>query len=65
MSTMSDRPAFSRVDLSPPRLSDRYGADRLDALYRRAAADRERFRAQQREAMRPGFLERLINRLRR
>ena len=33
---------FARLDSSPPRLSDMYGEARLDALYRRAAADRAR-----------------------
>ena len=60
-----NRPSFQRVDQSPPRLSDRYGAERLDALYRRAAADRDRFRQQQLIAMRPTLLERLLNRFRR
>lgn len=61
----SDQSQFSRVDLSPPRLSDRHGAERLDALYKRAAADRDRFRERQLLAMQPTFFERLIARLRR
>ncbi len=46
-----------RTDHSPPRLSDMYGEARLDALYRRAAADRARFEA--RSVRRPGLLARL------
>jgi hypothetical protein len=60
-----EQPAFHRVDQSPPRLSDRYGAERLDALYRRAAADRDRFRQQQLIAMQPSLLERLLGKFRR
>jgi len=52
----------ARLDHSPPRLSDMYGEARLDALYRRAAADRARFREQQ--MRRPGFFARIAERLR-
>ncbi|MEG3165439.1 hypothetical protein U1701_12625 [Sphingomonas sp. PB2P19] len=52
----------ARLDHSPPRLSDMYGEARLDALYRRAAADRARFHDQQ--ARRPGLLARITERLR-
>ncbi len=51
-----------RLDQSPPRLSDMYGEARLDALYRRAAADRARFQAQ--SAKRPGLFARLAEMLR-
>ena len=53
---------FARLDSSPPRLSDMYGEARLDALYRRAAADRARFRDQQ--LHRPGFFARIVEKLR-
>lgn len=62
---VDDRLPFQRIDRSPPRISDRYGAERLDALYRRAAADRDRFRQQQLIAMQPSLLERFLNRFRR
>lgn len=52
---------YVRLDRSPPRLSDMYGEARLDALYRRAAADRARFLERQ---GRPGFFTRLADRLR-
>lgn len=51
-----------RIDRSPPRLSDMYGEARLDALYRRAAADRARFEA--RSVRRPGLLSRIAALLR-
>ncbi len=51
-----------RLDHSPPRLSDMYGEARLDALYRRAAADRARFEA--RAKRRPGFFARIAEMLR-
>jgi hypothetical protein len=52
----------ARLDHSPPRLSDMYGEARLDALYRRAAADRARFLEQQ--VRRPGLFARIAGRLR-
>lgn len=52
---------YVRLDNSPPRLSDMYGEARLDALYRRAAADRARFQERQE---RPGLFARLVERLR-
>ena len=63
MSTLSDPPIFNRTDISPPRLSDRYGAERLDAVYRRAAADRDRFREQQAMAQQSSLVERVLSRL--
>lgn len=47
-----------------PRISDLYGEARLDVLYRRAAADRDRFARQQASALQPGPIGRLIAKLR-
>lgn len=55
---------YVRLDNSPPRLSDTYGEARLDALYRRAAADRARFQERLQQQERPGFFARLVERLR-
>ena len=52
----------ARIDHSPPRLSDMYGEARLDALYRRAAADRARFYEQRQRPA--GLIARIIERLR-
>jgi hypothetical protein len=59
---VQESPMSVRLDQSPPRLSDMYGEARLDALYRRAAADRARFQAQ--SAKRPGLFARLAEMLR-
>lgn len=53
----------SPLDHSPPRLSDVHGEARLDALYRRAAADRARFEAGRRAARDAGPFARLVGRL--
>jgi hypothetical protein len=63
MSPLPNRPIFNRTDVSPPRLSDSYGPARLDALYRRAAADRDRFRERQMMAQQPNLVERVISKL--
>ncbi|WP_380786696.1 hypothetical protein [Sphingomonas sp. R86521] len=55
---------YVRLDNSPPRLSDMYGEARLDALYRRAAADRARFQARLELQERPGLFARMVERLR-
>jgi len=55
-------PVSARLDHSPPRLSDMYGEARLDALYRRAAADRARFYEQRQRPA--GLIARIIERLR-
>lgn len=45
--------------MPPPRISDMPREQRLDALYRRAAQDRQRYLAMRER--RPGLLDRLLN----